>query len=316
MVFEKGVKPKDICIIIISCIVVNAGYCFARTELIRQPTRRGVTMRPFEGSQPNNQSELPAGLTPDMLEQVQEKLLSLEILKLKRKIAIAEKELSQAENQLIMLKWELTKANDELETISKPSSDNDLIRIEAPRRFERIMEPRRITPSERRIGDIERTQPATELTPKEQNFMEYTKTLRLYDPDFVKYIGTLKIYEPNTIPPYMTPRAIIADYSEGNYAVMNVFYGTNRIVTTDNPENPVYGTDPGNIHYGQCTVSVPRDHRMGHMEAPVIDLDFLWDPEKHVMVTNTTMLNETDFFNTNPSALAAGQFVSQCSRCC
>ena len=75
------------------------------------------------------------------------------------------------------------------------------------------------------------------------------------------------------------------DWVEPDYAVVQVFYATDRRPTgLDNPAEK-YGAERGEMTYGQCEVSIPRDHRMGDLEAPSIwKLDFRKDPAKHVVL--------------------------------
>jgi esterase/lipase superfamily enzyme len=72
-----------------------------------------------------------------------------------------------------------------------------------------------------------------------------------------------------------------------DYATVRVLYATNR-QTTASASTP-YGTDPSaDVSYGYSDVSIPRDHRLGELEAPSIwRLEFREDPEKHVVVLTT-----------------------------
>ncbi len=47
----------------------------------------------------------------------------------------------------------------------------------------------------------------------------------------------------------------------------------------------MYGGDRGELELGVCSVSVPRDHRVGELESPsVLRLEFRPDPERHVVL--------------------------------
>ena len=73
-----------------------------------------------------------------------------------------------------------------------------------------------------------------------------------------------------------------------NYAVVKVFFGTDRQLTTnDNPSMRYSGerSNPLIINYGSCSVTIPRDHRMGELESPSIwKLEFREDIDKHVVL--------------------------------
>jgi esterase/lipase superfamily enzyme len=84
-------------------------------------------------------------------------------------------------------------------------------------------------------------------------------------------------------------------------AIVNVYYATNRIVTT-NPNEP-YGTEPatdGKIQFGLCRVSIPRDHRLGELEGPSIwKLEFQPTRGKHVVLSGPPLTaTEQEFFST------------------
>jgi esterase/lipase superfamily enzyme len=77
-----------------------------------------------------------------------------------------------------------------------------------------------------------------------------------------------------------------------NYARMRVFYATDRrpasdFATADQADK--YTGDRGPMAYGQAFVSIPRGHIAGELEAPsIFRLEFREDPEKHVVLLQTT----------------------------
>jgi esterase/lipase superfamily enzyme len=83
-------------------------------------------------------------------------------------------------------------------------------------------------------------------------------------------------------------RGIGAPTTTPNYAMVKVFYATDRAVGAGDSRGPTYTGEPdpgGQIHYGEVSVSIPRDHRMGELEGPSIwRLEFKEDPTKHVML--------------------------------
>jgi esterase/lipase superfamily enzyme len=85
-----------------------------------------------------------------------------------------------------------------------------------------------------------------------------------------------------------------------NYAVVRVFYATDRQPTANTAPGQFYGSDRSpdeTIHLGSLEVSIPRDHRMGEIERPSIwRLEFREDPEKHVVLLNVSPQSEADFY--------------------
>lgn len=83
-----------------------------------------------------------------------------------------------------------------------------------------------------------------------------------------------------------------------NYAVVRVFYGTDRNVTSSSSPSKWFGVGRGALSYGTCDVSIPRDHRMGELESPSIwKLEFREDPEKHVVVLEVAVEPKDRFFS-------------------
>jgi esterase/lipase superfamily enzyme len=81
------------------------------------------------------------------------------------------------------------------------------------------------------------------------------------------------------------------------YAVEKVFYGTDRNDTKASSPAARFGTERGSATYGVCEVSIPRDHRMGRLEAPsILRLEFREDPSRHVVLLSVTPQKATEFF--------------------
>ena len=75
-------------------------------------------------------------------------------------------------------------------------------------------------------------------------------------------------------------------------ALVRVFYGTDRNRTGTKR----YGRDRDILRYGQCVVSIPRDHRLGELEGPSIwKLQFRPDPEKHVHLMDVSETAYSDY---------------------
>lgn len=62
--------------------------------------------------------------------------------------------------------------------------------------------------------------------------------------------------------------------------------------------NFVYGGARGELKFGTCEVSIPKDHQVGRVEAPsLMRLEFQADPEKHVKLLAVDELPEQQFFD-------------------
>ena len=85
-----------------------------------------------------------------------------------------------------------------------------------------------------------------------------------------------------------------------NYAVVRVFYATDRQPTGGNAPANVYGGErqlDESLHLGTLDVSIPRDHRMGDIERPSIwSLQFREDPDNNVVLMSVTPKSEQEFY--------------------
>jgi esterase/lipase superfamily enzyme len=85
-----------------------------------------------------------------------------------------------------------------------------------------------------------------------------------------------------------------------NYAVVRVFYATDRQPTGTTAPGQFYGGDrqlDESIHLGTLDVSIPRDHRMGSIERPSIwKLEFRPDPDKHVVLLSVLPKSDAEFY--------------------
>jgi esterase/lipase superfamily enzyme len=86
--------------------------------------------------------------------------------------------------------------------------------------------------------------------------------------------------------------------NDAPYAVKSVFYGTDRLREFYDSSSPVFiAKRVDEISYGTVDVSIPRDHRLGVLEAASwYEWGFSNDPEKHVVVLKTTLLSKSVFF--------------------
>ena len=105
---------------------------------------------------------------------------------------------------------------------------------------------------------------------------------------------------PPPPPPAELDHATKKDGGSENYAVVKVFYATDRQPTGNSAAGNFYGGDrqlDETLHFGTLDVSIPRDHRMGHIERPSIwRLEFRQDPDKHVVLLSVLPKSEQEFY--------------------
>ena len=96
-----------------------------------------------------------------------------------------------------------------------------------------------------------------------------------------------------------------------NYARMRVFYATDRRPASDfatADQSDKYTGDRGPMAYGQAFVSIPRGHVAGELEAPsIFRLEFREDPEKHVVLLQTTPQSKDAFVKSLRARVAASK---------
>jgi esterase/lipase superfamily enzyme/nucleoid DNA-binding protein len=82
-----------------------------------------------------------------------------------------------------------------------------------------------------------------------------------------------------------------------NYALMNVFFATDRKQNEGADIKSRFGTERGELKYGTTQVSIPRDHKMGEIESRSIwRLEFRDDPEKHVVVLDISTIDKSTYY--------------------
>lgn len=93
-----------------------------------------------------------------------------------------------------------------------------------------------------------------------------------------------------------------------SHAIVGLFFATNRSESDTADARRRFGADRGSLTYGYCEVSIPRDHRMGDLEAPsIVRLTFRWNPDKHVMLLDPIEKLSSDQFFGRISTQAAEQ---------
>lgn len=82
-----------------------------------------------------------------------------------------------------------------------------------------------------------------------------------------------------------------------NYATVNVFYATDRKSIPSEAIGRRFGGERGELQYGTAKVSIPRNHKMGALEAPSVwKFQFRADPEKHVVLLDLETVNTSTYF--------------------
>jgi esterase/lipase superfamily enzyme/uncharacterized protein YjbI with pentapeptide repeats len=93
------------------------------------------------------------------------------------------------------------------------------------------------------------------------------------------------------------------------HAIVKVFYATDRANTGNERPADMYGSEwAKELHFGVCDVSIPREHKMGALEAPSIwKLQWSYDVEKHVTLVAATRDNLKNFASELQERLDASQ---------
>lgn len=94
--------------------------------------------------------------------------------------------------------------------------------------------------------------------------------------------------------------------ADAPYTIVKVYYATDRKPTGSSDANDKYGGDRGTLVLGEAEVSIPRDHRLGELEAPSIwRLEFSEDPEKHVVLQKASEVIPEVFYKSVREKVAA-----------
>ena len=72
--------------------------------------------------------------------------------------------------------------------------------------------------------------------------------------------------------------------AENGYAVVTVYFGTDREVTGSQQPATWYGRERGPLSFGTCEVSIPMTHRLGELESPSWPRLFPPNPQEHVVL--------------------------------
>ena len=91
--------------------------------------------------------------------------------------------------------------------------------------------------------------------------------------------------------------------------VVRTFYATDRQPSPDDELGTSFHAGRsagGQLNYGECQVSIPAIHKLGHLESPsILRLEFRPDPERHIVLTRVITLAEAEFLEHVAGAVAA-----------
>lgn len=93
-----------------------------------------------------------------------------------------------------------------------------------------------------------------------------------------------------------------------DYAVVNVYYATDRAYSGETAPARLFGGVRGNeqLRMGVARVSIPREHRLGELEEPSIwKFERREDPKKHVVLLSVQPQRTADFYAKLRGSIAA-----------
>jgi esterase/lipase superfamily enzyme len=92
--------------------------------------------------------------------------------------------------------------------------------------------------------------------------------------------------------------SLASEIRKPDYQVVRIFYATDRQAQTNSTGAVSYSAEyNANVSFGECLVSIPRDHKMGVVERPSLwDFEFREDRKKHLVLIGTTSLDDEEVF--------------------
>lgn len=94
--------------------------------------------------------------------------------------------------------------------------------------------------------------------------------------------------------------------TDAGYSLVRIYYATNRLRTDAVRPTDIYTADRGPLDYGTATVSVPKLHRPGALEAPsIFSFDVAEDPERHLILRTVEPSDQSTVFGQMRDQLAA-----------
>lgn len=102
----------------------------------------------------------------------------------------------------------------------------------------------------------------------------------------------IKVNDGTILSQEKVPVSIIKE----NYSVLRVFFATDRKVKYSDANKVSFDNELSTITYGFCDVSIPSGHKRGKIETPILDYEFLENQNRHVILRETNILENTEFF--------------------
>lgn len=172
-------------------------------------------------------------------------------------------------------------------------------KLEASRWYQKAGE-QGFSNASKRLVDLKKDERIAQLIAKEE--WETTRrdyNLGMYSGAFFGGISTI----------FRNPNGLIASELEReNLISIKVFYGTDRTIKGSSTPKKFFGNQRGNLVFGACEVSIPRDHKMGEVESPNwFKFQFREDPEQHVVLLDVTPQSEEDFFSSLHSRIKSSK---------
>jgi type VI secretion system ImpA family protein len=103
-------------------------------------------------------------------------------------------------------------------------------------------------------------------------------------------------------------RMISVTTPSNSSTVVRVFYATDRREVASRESDVEYSVErslSGEIHYGECQVSIPTSHKLGRLESPsFLKLEFRKDRGKHIVLAKTDSMEVRTFFERVSASIA------------
>lgn len=100
-------------------------------------------------------------------------------------------------------------------------------------------------------------------------------------------IETIEINSPPLVlvtAPSQVGNVALPPTSSDDNVIIRTYYGTNRKATGSTTPSKAFSTEEAGISYGVADVSIPREHRLGHLEGPILGSRYLENVNKHVLL--------------------------------
>lgn len=105
--------------------------------------------------------------------------------------------------------------------------------------------------------------------------------------------------EPTILEAPVVMEPVSASDRSNAYDTVTVSFATNRQFDPAAPFDEQFGTERGDLIYGEASVSIPPNHERGMLEQQNWFVSFIFEPnpEKHILVQDLTVLDRADILN-------------------